>query len=70
MAVATALWLAASGALSFYAAHLPSFGATYGPLVAVVEIMLRFYLSMYAVLVGAEVNAAVSQADPRRDQDR
>ncbi len=32
--------------------------------------MLWFYLSMYAVLVGAEVNAMVGQADPRRDEDR
>ncbi len=70
VAVATALWLAASGALSFYVAHLPSFGATYGPLGAVVGIMLWFYLSVYAVLVGAEVNAVVGQAEPRADDDR
>ena len=57
--VATALWLAASGALSFYVANLPSFGATYGSLGAVVGVMLWFYLSVYAVLVGAEVNAVV-----------
>ena len=59
VAVATVLWLAASGALSFYVANLPSFGATYGPLGAVVGVMLWFYLSVYAVLVGAEVNAVV-----------
>ncbi len=70
VAVATVLWLAASGALSFYAAHLPSFGATYGSRGAVVGIMLWFYLSVHAVLVGAEVNAVVGQADPRRDEDR
>ena len=57
--VATVLWLAASGALSFYVANLPSFGATYGSLGAVVGVMLWFYLSVYAVLVGAEVNAVV-----------
>jgi membrane protein len=62
VAVATGLWLAASGALSFYVAHLPSFGATYGPLGAVVGIMLWFYLSVYAVLVGAEVNAVAGEA--------
>ena len=55
--VATGLWLAVSGGLNFYVGHLPSFGATYGPLGAVVGIMLWFYLSVYAVLVGAEVNA-------------
>jgi membrane protein len=57
--VATVLWLAASVALSFYVAHLANFGATYGPLGAVVGVMLWFYLSVYAVLVGAEVNVLV-----------
>ena len=59
--VATVLWLAASGALSFYVATLPSFGATYGPLGAVVGVMLWFYFSVYSVLVGAEVNALVGR---------
>ena len=57
VALATGLWLAASAALSFYVSSLPSFGATYGSLGAVVGVMLWFYLSVYAVLVGAELNA-------------
>lgn len=61
VAAATVLWLAASGALSFYVGRLANFGATYGPLGAVVGIMLWFYLSVYAVLVGAEVNAQVEK---------
>ena len=55
--VATALWLIASVGLSFYVSHIASFGATYGPLGAVVAIMLWFYVTAYAVLLGAEVNA-------------
>ncbi len=55
--LATGLWLAASAALSLYVSGLPSFGATYGSLGAVVGVMLWFYLSVYAVLVGAELNA-------------
>ncbi len=54
---ATAIWLLASGALSFYISHLSSFGATYGSLGAVVGIMLWFYISAYAALLGAELNA-------------
>lgn len=59
--LATALWLIASVALSFYVSHIASFGVTYGPLGAVVAIMLWFYVSVYAVLLGAEVNAQLEQ---------
>ena len=56
-AAATLLWLAASAALSFYISHLARFGATYGPIGAVVGVMLWFYVSAYAALLGAELNA-------------
>jgi membrane protein len=36
---------------------------TYGPLGAVVAIMLWFYLTAYAVLLGAELNAQLEQQD-------
>jgi membrane protein len=55
--LATLLWLAASVLLSWYVSHIASFGVTYGPLGAVVGIMLWFYVSAYAVLLGAELNA-------------
>ena len=55
--LATVLWLIASAGLSFYISHIARLGVTYGPLGAVVAIMLWFYLSAYAVLLGAEVNA-------------
>jgi membrane protein len=42
------------------------FGATYGPLVAAVGIMLWFYVSAYAVLLGAELNARLEEAGFRR----
>ncbi|MDE2005088.1 MAG: YihY/virulence factor BrkB family protein, partial [Rhodospirillales bacterium] len=54
---ATLLWLGASAALGVYMGRLANLGATYGPLAAVVGVMLWFYVSAYAVLVGAEVNA-------------
>jgi membrane protein len=55
--LATVLWLIASEALSWYVSRLDSFGTTYGPLGAAVGIMLWFYLSAYATLLGAELNA-------------
>ncbi len=47
--------------LSFYVSHIASFGVTYGSLGAVVAIMLWFYISAYAVLLGAELNAQLEQ---------
>jgi membrane protein len=44
-------------------AHIARFGVTYGPLGAVVAIMLWFYLTAYAVLLGAELNAQLEQRD-------
>jgi membrane protein len=59
--LAIALWLIASVGLSFYVSHIGSFGSTYGPLGAVVAVMLWFYVSAYAVLLGAELNAQLEQ---------
>lgn len=55
--LATMVWLAASGLLDFYIDHIGSFGATYGPIGAVIGVMLWFFVSVYAVLLGAELNA-------------
>ena len=55
--VATVLWLIVSALFSFYVEHLASYDATYGPLGAVVGVMMWFYVSALAVLVGAELNA-------------
>lgn len=59
--LATLLWLLASEGLSFYISNIGSFGATYGSLGAGVGVMLWFYISAYAVLLGAEVNAYLEQ---------
>ncbi|HEX4172113.1 MAG TPA: YihY/virulence factor BrkB family protein [Acetobacteraceae bacterium] len=59
--LATMLWLIASGGLSFYVSRIARLGVTYGPLGAVVAIMLWFYLTAYAVLLGAELNAQLEQ---------
>jgi len=59
--LATVLWLIASELLSFYVTNIASFGVTYGPIGAVVGIMLWFWVSAYAVLLGAELNAQLEQ---------
>jgi membrane protein len=55
--LATVLWLAASALFSYYVGHLASYDATYGPLGAVIGVMMWFYVTAYVVLVGAELNA-------------
>jgi membrane protein len=54
---ATLLWLLASALFSFYVQHLASYDATYGPLGAVVGVMMWFYVSALVVMIGAELNA-------------
>jgi membrane protein len=61
-ALATGLWLLSSYVLSIYVTRLANFDATYGSIGAVVGIMLWFYVSAYAVLLGAELNAQLELA--------
>jgi membrane protein len=62
-ALATILWLIASELLSVYVSRIGTFGATYGSLGAAVGVMLWFYISAYAVLLGAELNAKLEEVD-------
>ena len=38
-----------------------AYSATYGPLSTLIGLMMWFYLTAYAVLFGAEVNAALDE---------
>jgi membrane protein len=71
--LATGLWLLSSYVLSLYVGKLANFDATYGSIAAVVGIMLWFYVSAYAALLGAELNAQLEIADhenaPPREPD-
>ena len=54
---ATVLWLVGSGLFSLYAARFGKYEETYGALAAVVVVMLWLYLTAYAIILGAELNA-------------
>jgi membrane protein len=56
-AVATLLWLAASGLFSWYAASFGKFNETYGSLGAVIGFMTWLWISAIVVLLGAELDA-------------
>jgi membrane protein len=62
--LATTLWLLISLAFKFYVAHFASYNATYGTIGGVIVLMLWFYLSALAVLIGAELNAEIEHASP------
>jgi membrane protein len=63
---ATALWLAGSAGFSFYVAHFPSYNQTLGVLGAVMLLLSWFYLTAFAALLGAELNAEMER-QTRRD---
>jgi membrane protein len=56
-AVATLLWLLGSWAFSLYVAHFGNFSVTYGPVAAVVILMMWLLLGAYCILLGAEIDA-------------
>jgi len=58
---ATIAWMAVTVGLSIYTARLASFSATYGALTGVIVLMLWFFASGFAVLLGAEVNDVIER---------
>ncbi len=55
--VATGLWLLGSSVLSIYVRHIEYLDASYGPLGAFMVLMLWCFISSFAILLGAELNA-------------
>lgn len=55
--LATVLWLIGSALFSWYVGTIASYDATYGPLGAVIGVMMWFWVSVFVVLLGAELNA-------------
>ncbi|MEO8256237.1 MAG: YihY/virulence factor BrkB family protein [Acidobacteriota bacterium] len=62
--VATLLWLLTSLGFKFYVSHFAAYNATYGAIGGVIVLMLWFYVSSLAVLIGAELNAEIEHASP------
>jgi len=63
--VATIIWLLASIGFSIYVQTFGNYAKTYGSLAAVVVLMLWLWLTAYAVLLGAEINAEAEQQTAR-----
>lgn len=61
---ATILWLLVSLGFKLYVAKFSSYNATYGTIGGVIVLMLWFYVSALAFLVGAELNAEIEHASP------
>ena len=54
--LAIAVWLLSSAGLSFYLNHFSNYNTTYGSMGAMVGLMVWFYLTGLAILLGAELN--------------
>ena len=63
---AAIVWVVASLLFSFYVGTLGSYDATYGPLGAVVVMLMWFWISAFVVLLGAELNAEL-ELQTKRD---
>ena len=55
--LSTVLWVIASTLFSLYVGRLATYDRTYGPLAAAVGVMMWLWVSIYVVMVGAELNA-------------
>ncbi len=62
------LWLAVSFLFREYLHFFPSYNLTYGSLGAVIVLLLWFYLSGAAILIGAEVGCELERGDRAFDE--
>jgi hypothetical protein len=62
--LSTLLWVLISLAFKVYVANFGEYNATYGAVGAVIVLLLWFYISGLAILVGAELNAEIEHASP------
>ncbi|HEX2702904.1 MAG TPA: YihY/virulence factor BrkB family protein [Solirubrobacteraceae bacterium] len=59
--VGVALWLGVSAAFSEYLSQFNNFNVTYGSFAAAIILLVWLWFSNLALLIGAEVNAAISR---------
>lgn len=65
-ALATALFVIASIAFSFYVSNFDEYDAQYGALGTVVVVMMWLFIGAFIFLLGAEINAQRNQPNVRR----
>jgi membrane protein len=66
--IAVLLWLLISSAFRLYLHFFNSYSVTYGSLGALIILMLWFYLTGVAILIGGEINSELgSTADPNAE---
>lgn len=68
--VATILWVVGSALFSLYVGKFASYNKTYGSLGAVVVLLMWFWVSAFAILLGAELNAEMEHQTARDTTDR
>jgi membrane protein len=56
------LWIVASVGFKVYLSFFNSYAKTYGSLAGVVVLMLWFYITGLALLIGGEINAEIEHA--------
>jgi membrane protein len=61
-AAALVLWLTAAGLLRFYSAHFHSYVVIYKQLNGAASLLLWFYFTSAAVLIGGEMNSEIEKA--------
>lgn len=62
--LATALWVVASLGFRMYVTRFADYNATYGTIGGFVVLLVWFYVSSIAILIGAEMNAEIEHASP------
>ena len=68
--IAAGCWLCVSALFAVYVGTIASYDQTYGPLGAVMVLLMWFYLLSLTVVLGAEINAAVARAQAGRAPGR
>lgn len=68
--VGVLLWLAASWGFSVYVSHFGNYDATYGALGGVIVLLVWMYLSSSVLLLGAEMNRVLAEAERPEAEER
>jgi membrane protein len=59
--IAIVIWILGSAGLNYYLSHFSNYNATYGSMGAIIGLMLWFYMTAVAILIGAELNAELTK---------